>query len=445
MAVTSASNVQDALFALPPDDSGTGATQNFRFQSEVAASFCISMLTETHLVEVVCEWHEDFVLRYQSPVEYIELVSVKHCDSATWSTIESLCNKGGIAHLFDRWLALAKDCRTRLSTNGKMGGVGTKPTPKLLEMACTDGDFASGPRALLSTHVAWGILKAAQKKDLEMVPVKGLKVPPQKGWDDPDAIPPNFREQVEEFLSGLRLHHNLPPKSAITDVHIRQLVEPAVRTMGYSTTSAPAAYKALVDEIETANRDNDGRRQNLAAYIADPYADTLDSKIRETLGRRSMGRDRVKELVELSYLEKPNDHPLLPTGALPPRAAGGQKLSEKMQDGDIEPHEQDYAASLRDLWLDTWPRVKTGFTQDVQLLYGLELEIMERVRNLRIDLAGAPEPYGAKFQIELHNILRQSRLNEVVGLPLSDFHIIGFAYELSNKCRFPFTRLGAAA
>lgn len=432
--------IDDLLLQRPHEDFGVSTAQDYRFQAEIIASFCISMLTKPQLAEVICEWHEDIVLRFASPRPALELISVKHRTTGHWVSISLLCEKGGLAHLFDRWLAYQQAARVRICTNARLGGSEKDPSPRLLGLACEDGDFASPTRAPLVTHVAWGIIKAAKKKDLALIPTKDVSVPKLDQWHDPAGLPLHFEEQVKEFLQALRLDCGRPDKPHAADVHIRQLVEPALREAGYPVGIAPGAYKKLVDEIAAACRDEDGNPRDLAAFIIDPLANTATPLFREILARRTLNKKRIEAIFDGARANGANA-PILPSGMRPPRAPGGHKMRSKMDDASIDDGEQENAANLRDLWIDTWPRISTGFPEDIQTLYILELEILDIVREVRVELSESPtEPFGPRFQVALHKAVKKSRLSDIAGLPLSHHHLIGFAYELSDLCKFRFTR-----
>jgi hypothetical protein len=102
--------------------------------------------------------------------------------------------------------------------------------------------------------------------------------------------------------------------------------------------------------------------------------------------------------------------------------------------------EQHHGLSLRDLWLHIWPQIRTGFPEDVETLFRLELEILDVVRRTRAQLTGSPGHYGIQFQALLHDELRRAELTHTTGLRFDAFHILGYAYELSDMCRFGFSR-----
>ena len=60
---------------------------------------------------------------------------------------------------------------------------------------------------------------------------------------------------------------------------------------------------------------------------------------------------------------------------------------------------------------------------------------------LRLELAGR-DRYGMRFMAALHERLRLDTLRSCTVLPLHDHHLVGFAYELSDQCRFGFVDEG---
>jgi hypothetical protein len=114
-----------------------------------------------------------------------------------------------------------------------------------------------------------------------------------------------------------------------------------------------------------------------------------------------------------------------------------------LRDGGISEEDARQAHDLRDLWHDSWPRVATGFPLDIEVEFALEQEILDLVRTLRLELVGQ-DRYGDRFMAALHERLRVDTLRRLPALPLHDHHLVGFAYELSDQCRFGFLDDGAA-
>ncbi|MGV9310344.1 hypothetical protein ACWDLG_43855 [Nonomuraea sp. NPDC003727] len=71
------------------------------------------------------------------------------------------------------------------------------------------------------------------------------------------------------------------------------------------------------------------------------------------------------------------------------------------------------------------------------------MEILDIVRRIRAQLIGKSGHHGIQFQALLHAELRRAELSKKISVPLDDFHILGYAYELSDMCKFGFSRPGS--
>ncbi|MEU4424800.1 hypothetical protein AB0F81_29620 [Actinoplanes sp. NPDC024001] len=154
-----------------------------------------------------------------------------------------------------------------------------------------------------------------------------------------------------------------------------------------------------------------------------------------------MTRDAVLDAIRLGTRRAVGDSvSLLRAGQAPPSAPGGRRLLEKMRTAMMGEDEQANALGMRDLWLHIWPQARTGFPEDIETQYRLEMEILDIVRQIRAQLIGSNGHYGVQFQALLHSELRRAELGKKITVPLNDFHILGFAYELSDMCKFGFLR-----
>lgn len=226
-------------------------------------------------------------------------------------------------------------------------------------------------------------------------------------------------------------------------MNVRRIAEPAMVTLGYARSAGTAAYKEVTEIVAAASRDKTDRPRDLARFLTDPAADTASAMLAETLEQRTLWRETVLSAMKMGAIRSTDGGvSLLRSGSIPPRAAGGHRLVEKMTSARIDEADQLQALRLRDLWLHIWPQVKTEFPEDVETEFRLELEILEVVREVHQHLIDVPDPYGIRFQALLHHSLRKAELGSRTSTPFDGFHILGFAYELSDLCRFGFTRQG---
>ncbi len=116
----------EVVVAVPAgDDAGARTADLYDWQAAMAAADGLRMFLDAldnqgQLVpgvtgRVICEHHEDWTLVREPDAE---LVSCKHRElaSGAWTTIPQLVGKGGLAHLFGRWLALDEKPNVRLVT-----------------------------------------------------------------------------------------------------------------------------------------------------------------------------------------------------------------------------------------------------------------------------------------------------------------------------------------
>lgn len=59
---------------------------------------------------------------------------------------------------------------------------------------------------------------------------------------------------------------------------------------------------------------------------------------------------------------------------------------------------------------------------------------------VRAQLIGNDGHYGIQFQVVLHAELCRAELSKKISVSLDDFHILRYAYELSDMCTFGFSR-----
>ena len=83
----------------PLEDAGALTAQRYMFQYCCAAARLLAALATGTRCELICEWHEDYLV--VTP-DGLEAVSVKHREDhlPAWS-IATLCSKGQLEHLFN--------------------------------------------------------------------------------------------------------------------------------------------------------------------------------------------------------------------------------------------------------------------------------------------------------------------------------------------------------
>ncbi|MEU4422302.1 dsDNA nuclease domain-containing protein, partial [Actinoplanes sp. NPDC024001] len=152
------------LFRRPAEDAGAPTQGNFHYQTEIIASYCLSLHTDVSIVKIICEWQEDFIIVRDRP-PLLELVSVKHHDDMLYTTMKSLCDQGGVAHLFDRWLGYTTLPVVRLASNTRLGGRPGDYTPRALLDVCRAGELNTPRGIALVAHldrISFGMVAGQQ-------------------------------------------------------------------------------------------------------------------------------------------------------------------------------------------------------------------------------------------------------------------------------------------
>ncbi|MEV5282954.1 dsDNA nuclease domain-containing protein [Streptomyces sp. SID10815] len=419
------------IFELAPEeDSGSDTLGRYRYQAEVAAQDCLAMLTQEAIDFVVCEWHEDFVVARTDGS--VELVSVKHREGTQgpW-TLTELCKSGGLTHLFDRWCACecADNVRLRLATNAALkpgqGNAGV-----LARMCGPEPEITTGLTAMAEA-VARQMLKVRWKQPYPNVP----ETPECRVADI--QMPAGFVDKVVRFLGVLEISCKPPQRENITDVNIQRLLVPAVKQLQLAHVDLEATYRAIVERIERANRDESDRTQ-LAVYIADPGRVRHSTQMQQRVGRRRITREILRQEIAYTTVQLPT----FPRGKAPVVAPGGAKLHRKLRRGLVPSDEAAFAERLRSAWYTTWSERRSGLAGDETDLLNLSTDVLEMVFECRRH-ARAQVPEGSDFGIKMNDLLAERlRVDTLPSLPpfqLNNQHLRGLAYQLCDDCLFFFS------
>ncbi|WP_380282486.1 dsDNA nuclease domain-containing protein [Kitasatospora purpeofusca] len=415
----------------PKEDSGSDTLRNYRYQAEVAARTCLAMLTEENIDYIVCEWHEDFVIAYVDGS--VELVSVKHRTKRRnpWN-VADICKDGGLAHLFDRWQACdgARNVRLRLATNAGLT-TGKTGAATLSAMCGPDPEIIAGVDAMAES-VARYFLRIRWKQPYATIP----EVPEVSKLVD-ITVPVGFIDTVKDFFAVLHIDDELPSRGDITDVNLQRLLRPAIATLQRENVDTEATYRALVERIDKANRD-EGDRGQLAVYIADPSRVRYNVQVQQRIARRTLYRSTVLEQFASSLAAVPT----FSRGQLPVVAPGGGNLRKKMARGGIPSDQAAHAERLRSAWYVLWEQHRSGLAGDTTELANASLEVVDAAfasRDQAESEAADGAPYGRRMNQLLTQYLVPANLSTALPFRANGQHLRGLAYELCDRCDFYFS------
>ncbi|MFD8652324.1 dsDNA nuclease domain-containing protein [Streptomyces mirabilis] len=415
----------------PEEDSGSDTLGRYRYQAEVAARDCLAMLTQDAIDFVVCEWHEDFVVAWTDGS--VELVSVKHREGTQgpW-TLAELCKSGGLTHLFDRWCACecAANVRLRLATNAALKP-GKDNAGVLARMCGPEPEFTAGLTSM-AEEVARQMLKVRWKQPYPNVP-ESTQV--RRLADI--QIPAGFVDKVVRFLTVLEISCKPPHRENITDVNIQRLLVPAVEQLQLAHVDLENTYRAIVDRIERANRDESDRGQ-LAVYIADPSRVRHSTQMQQRIGRRRITREIIRQEIVNTSAQLPT----FPRGQEPVVAPGGAKLRRKLRRGRVPSDEAAFAERLRSAWYTTWSERRSGLAGDETDLLNLSMDVLEMAFACRRHVR-AQAAEGSEFGIKMNDLLAERLKVDALPSPppfqLNNLHLRGLAYQLCDECLFFFS------
>lgn len=436
--------IAERLMITPPsDDVGAVTLDRYYFQAQCAARECLTMLTERTIVSVVCEHHEDYVvLRRDFP---LELVSVKHREAGggPW-TLPSLCDDGGLAHLFDRWVPLRGAAHARLCTNaGVRGGAAA------LRNACAAA--AAEPASLINQReedreerlqdavheLATVLLAVRQRRELPGIP--SIASLDYRGSSE--ATVKDFLANVRAFLAVLHLDVELPSRTHMREVNIAALAIPALRALQRDVGDADTYYDAVVDLVINRSRDRGGGRLDAARFLAEPLRFAADMQLRERVAQRTISRPDVITALHGGG----HGGRLLPDEAVASREnqpAGSLDLLErKMRAGGLGPTAVSSARTLREAWQETWAARRLDLPGDAAERFDLEARVLELAHQAESEARqqAGNRQYGMAMAEGLRHLLVPANLETRLALLLDRRHLLGLAYELCGHCRIWFS------
>lgn len=236
------------------DDAGARTADLYDWQAAMAAADGLRMFADTldhsgHLApgvtgRIICEHHEDWTLLREPDAE---LVSAKHRElaSGAWSTINQLVDKGGLAHLFGRWLALDEKPGVRLVT---CAGLASGAPRKLAITTQLLRDEAAGhelDEAMLAS------IEETTKLFTKELFFHRNGLPDE--WQAPaDAkaqtyvVPDGHALKARAFLTKLVIDAGRPNRDVIAHAAPSMFASPALQRMGRPEDSYSAVWEAVL-------------------------------------------------------------------------------------------------------------------------------------------------------------------------------------------------------
>lgn len=374
---------------------------------------------------ILCEYHEDWVaLRNDNA----ELVSAKHPGRpfGAYTTLNSLADDGGVAHLFNRWLAMAEKPSCRLVTTAGASG----PAQKLIELAevarrgrVTGEEFAPDEdQDDLLKNFGKALLKHCA----------GL---PER-WTSPDGTSPEsptaeHRHQITRFLSVFTFQPSVPREYA-PHAAPSMFVQPVLDQLR-STAPAGSVWEAVLALFRARMRavgptPTGGLPEVLALPLGSPAP--TPTELESGLASRIVTLPDIDLAIRTAIAH--------PTGFAPlPRLVRTNRLAIKMEVGGCSDNTVERAEQLRtdymDFWRDPLAADPTARSRQ-QRLHRALLRISDTATSQAKQQDAA---WGAALWRQLEAELDQQQGTLPVDMDVD--LALGGLCELSNRCKVWFS------
>jgi hypothetical protein len=360
------------LAVTPQDDSGSLALAWFDFQLALTAQACLGLLTGGDLLEIVCEWEEDYIeVRESAPPV---LVSVKHLEPSVghW-TLPTILDAGGLRHLFNRWKRHNGEATCLLRTNG---GLNTGAlSAAALKRAAHDEDGLDEMAAELAKRI------------------EGSTV-----------------AETAAFLGALSIEDELPKREDLVPKLLADVIPPVCEAIGWPLDEMSERFDAVRSLVRAAAQ-VDLRSEGRAITIDGAETLTALARARE---RKTIDRQKLtQELLRL-------------------RTSSATRMSAKLDRGGLGPTDVERCKRLRADWLQFEHRWDPELPGE-SILDNVRREIQDRAFEAET-ATRSPQPYAAEMRRELLRGLEEDPLR-VGDQTLAQDLALGAAYDETDRCR----------
>lgn len=431
-SIAPAASASDLIIATPsPDDVGAATADRFEWQAAMAAADGLSMLlqslevipqdTESLIRDIICEHHEDWVVR--AGPDSVEIVSAKHRDPASgaFTTVNQMAGEGGLRHLFSRWDDLNEKVNCRLVTSGGLGSAEVRQ----LESDC---------ELLRALHATGGDIYGAEDADETVKNFANslLRKPAHlpKSWHevrDKDIGDDRMR-QIRRFLSCLRIQHSNVQRAHLTYAAPTMYVEPVLQKLGVAT-GASEVWKAVLG-LFTQRMRAAGPLVTGALPDVSPLTAGRNSQDRN-IQRRTVTVEDIKSVITI-VLSNLDGYSALP------RLARVSRVAIKMDVGKCHDNSIERAEQLRTNFQDYWRERESGDPLCGPIKSRLERRLLRIADAITDEVYSDNEAWGRYFWSGVKK--------EIDSLPEGDIPagmdpdlLLGGVSDLANRCKVWFS------
>ncbi|MFE5566629.1 hypothetical protein ACFQ68_16705 [Amycolatopsis japonica] len=414
------------------DDAGAETDDHYEWQAAMAAADGLSMLHDALDDDgvlspgcddaILCEWHEDWVLFSGGSME---LVSGKHRSAGVgaYTTVASLADKAGIAHLFNRWFSLGREPLCRVVTTG---GVGAGPARQL--------QAASRRLQGLRAVDAELVVVDEEKDSLDQLrkAIANYDKRTKARWAGTDSLAGvsvlEQEAEVLDFLSALTIQVDAVNRHVVRDAAPSRYAKPVLERMGRDAAHAGAVWEAVLAVFRTRMQSHgETEKGDLPTVMQRDRTGGSDPDVQRRIARRLVTIKAIKAVIEATLVVPEAFRPI-------PRLAVASRLEAKMTAGGCSPNAVGRATALRVDYEEFWRALESGDPEARVARRRLE-NVLRRVGDLTM---GDLEVSGTRLwrALERETLALQHSAQLPPGVD-SDIALGGLC-DLSNRCEIWF-------
>ncbi|MBL1120206.1 hypothetical protein JK364_49140 [Streptomyces sp. 110] len=417
------------------DDSGADTLDRYNWQASMAAADGLRLYLDALDDDgrpspnidsrVVCEYQEDWAA---VDGDAVELVSAKHRDVTTgpFTTINSLADVGGVAHLFGRWHALNETPSCRMVTT-----FGLSPEVQKLEKAWEK------LRELRLAHQPLTVPDEHHKpvNDLCQALRSYCKELPS-GWTSAAKPMPSPTDaeitQVVRFLAVLDVEAGKPPRDhlayAAANMYVRPLCDRLRLPIDPESIWA-AVHDIFYARMRKAGPIPTGKLPAVLAYrVGSTSPDT--AQLERSLLNRIVTLDDIDLAVRTAISQPHGYRPL-------PRLQRTTKLAVKMSAGQCPDNSIERAEHLAQEYRDFWREERSGNPTARAAQARLERYLL-RISDEATQSTLAEVPRGPAFWQAVQRLLAASPPADLPSGMDSEL-LLGGICDLTSQCKVWFS------
>ena len=434
----------EVVVAVPAgDDAGARTADLYDWQAAMATAdglrlFADALNSDGHLLpdasgRIICEHHEDWTVLNDPDAE---LVSAKHREpsSGAWTTVKQLVDKGGLAHLFGRWLLLDKKPKVRLVTCAALAPGDPRDLAKVTKLL---RDHTAGCELDALAVVMIGGVALGFAKEL-LLHRKGLP----KEWQAPaDATAKTFvasdsqARTVCAFLAMLFIDDGRPHREVTEHAAPSMYMQPVLDKLCRPEVPAAAVWEAVLQLFRVRMRAQgpvpDGALPLVLVTAPTSGAATSADELRRVLQARTIDVNDIAVAIRTALAN--------PLGYMP-LAAPTQlsKLSVKMARGGCADTSIARAERLRSDYKRYW-RARGDSVPGVPAeRYAMERTFLRVADEATSEVRTATGTWGSPFWTALASRLVGLHESASIG-GLDDELALGGICDLAAKCEIWFS------